>query len=352
MTDEDRLVVRVAGSVMICVWCILLAPLAALLVYSFLSLSNGTGQEKTMPAVASSVPVKEAGTPPEKKYLWTAPDTNEIAHNAQGDLIRYGRDLVAHTARYIGPRGSVNRYANGMNCQNCHLDAGTRFLGNNYSAVAPTYPKFRARSGSVENVEKRVNDCIERSLNGKALAPDSKEMKAFVAYILWVGKNVPPNTTPEGAGLYELPFLERPADHDKGMIVFVKYCSRCHGSEGQGIMEPDGIEWKYPPLWGDKSFNIGAGLFRLSRMAGYVKANMPFDLAAPNNPVLTDEEAWDVAAYINSLPRPQKNFSKDWPDISKKPVDHPFGPYADGFSEKDHKYGPFGVIKKIAEQPQ
>jgi len=345
MNDEDRLVVRVAGRAMICVWCILLAPLAAFMLYVVVSSPQQDSSNTPLLAAAPSTAVlqKSSGT---VSYSWSPPDTSKIAHDAQGELIRYGRDLVAHTARFIGPRGSVSRGANGMNCQNCHLDAGTRFLGNNYSAVASTYPKFRARSGLVENVEKRVNDCIERSLNGKTLALDSREMKAFVAYISWVGKDVPKQVVPKGAGLYELSFLDRPADRDKGKLVFDNHCVRCHGLSGRGEREPDGIEWKYPPLWGDDSYNVGAGLFRLTRMAGYVKMNMPFDLATSDRPILTDEEAWDVAAYVNSLPRPRKDLSSDWPDISKKPVDHPFGPYADAFSESQHKYGPFNPIKK------
>jgi thiosulfate dehydrogenase len=96
----------------------------------------------------------------------------------------------------------------------------------------------------------------------------------------------------------------------------------------------------YPPLWGNNSYNNGAGLFRLSRFAGYVKNNMPNPLNY-HNPQLTDEEAWDVAAYVNSQPRPSKDLSKDWPNIKKKPFDHPFGPYADAWSEEKHKYGPW-----------
>ena len=94
----------------------------------------------------------------------------------------------------------------------------------------------------------------------------------------------------------------------------------------------------------EKSYNQGAGLFRMSRLAGYVKANMPFG-ATYDNPQLTDEEAWDVAAYINAQPRPEHPFlATDWPDISKKPYDHPFGPYRDSFPEAQHKYGPFRPI--------
>ena len=64
---------------------------------------------------------------------------------------------------------------------------------------------------------------------------------------------------------------------------------------------------------------------------------------------LTDEEAWDVAACINSQPRPPVDVSRDWPNIAGKPFDHPFGPYTDPFSEQQHKYGPFKPIKDWKE---
>jgi thiosulfate dehydrogenase len=271
---------------------------------------------------------------------WQAPDSTKISQDLQGDLIRYGRELVAHTAIYLGPKGTVMQISNGMNCQNCHLKSGKKNFGNNYSAVASTYPKYRARSGGIETVEKRVNDCIERSLNGMPLPLDSWEMKAIKSYILWVGSNVQKNHIPKGSGLKTIPFLDRAADPVKGKIVFEKHCVSCHGKNGEGEKKKDGIEWLNPPLWGDESYNTGAGIFRLSRFAGYVKANMP-NGATFEKPILTDEEAWDVAAYVNSLPRPKKSFANDWPDISEKPFDHPFGPYADTLSERRHKYGPF-----------
>jgi thiosulfate dehydrogenase len=275
--------------------------------------------------------------------IWHAPDSLDVPSSPEGDLIRYGRELVSHTAVYLGPRGKVKRISNGMNCQNCHLKAGTIPFGNSYAAVNSTYPKFRARSGSIESVEKRVNDCLERSLNGRKLDDESREMKAFVAYIKWVGKDVPKKVTPKGSGIWDLPPINRAADPSKGLIVYKQYCERCHGKNAKGVRYADDVEWKYPPLHGDSSYNIGAGLLRLSRFAGYVKANMPFGVSF-KNPVLTDEEAWDVAAYVNSLPRPSKDLSKDWPDISKKPFDHPFGPYADQFPPEQHKYGPFQPI--------
>ena len=267
-----------------------------------------------------------------------------IPNTPEGDLIRYGRELIAHTALYLGPTGKVMAISNGMNCQNCHLKAGKKPFGNNYAGVAATYPRFRPRSGTVESVEKRVNDCIERSLNGKKLDDNSREMQAFVSYITWVGSEVRKGVYPKGAGLLDLPLLDRPADPLKGSEVYIIHCKLCHGEQGEGVRDSGGIEWKYPPLCNENSYNIGAGLFRLSRFAGYVKANMPYGTSY-DNPLLTDEEAWDVAAYINSLPRPVKDISQDWPDTSTKPFDHPFGPYADNFSEQQHKFGPFAPIK-------
>jgi thiosulfate dehydrogenase len=272
---------------------------------------------------------------------WTGAGEYQIPVDEKGALIRYGRNLVAKTAYYLGPKGSVAHISNGMNCQNCHLEAGTKPWGNNYGAVASTYPKFRERSGMKESIEKRVNDCIERSLNGRALDSNSHEMKAFVAYIKWLGCDVKKGTKPKGSGIMDLPYLSRAADPEKGAKIYETTCARCHGKNGEGQINADQVAYLYPPLWGNNSYNIGAGLYRLSRFAGYVKNNMPNPLNY-HNPQLTNEEAWDVAAFVNSQPRPAKDLSKDWPRIAGKPFDHPFGPYKDSLTETQHKYGPWG----------
>jgi len=271
---------------------------------------------------------------------WTGAGVNQIPVDAEGELIRYGRDLIENTSFYLGPKGKVAHVSNGMNCQNCHLEAGTKPWGNNYGAVASTYPKFRERSGSIESIEKRVNDCFERSLNGKEIDSNSKEMRAIVAYIKWLGKEIPKETKPKGSGIMELPYVARATDPVKGKIVYVATCERCHGKNGEGQINLHQTGYTYPPLWGNNSYNNGAGLYRLSRLAGYVKNNMPNPITY-HDPQLSDEEAWDVAAYINSQPRPIGNIGKDWPDITRKPFDHPFGPYADGLSDERHKYGPW-----------
>lgn len=276
---------------------------------------------------------------------WVAPSlfADRELFGSDRELVVYGASLVANTAQYLGPKGSVRQVSNGMNCQNCHLNAGKLPWGNNYSAVASTYPKFRERSGSIETISKRVNDCFERSLNGQTLDTGSREMQAIVAYIKWLGKDVPKGEKPRGAGISDLDFLDRAASPENGKQVYLNKCQSCHGADGAGQQDLQG-HYIYPPLWGPDSYNVGAGLYRVSRFAGYVKDNMPFKLASHDAPALTTAEAWDVAAFVNSQPRPQMDLSSDWPDKARKPFDHPFGPYADSFSEKQHKYGPFAPI--------
>ena len=279
-------------------------------------------------------------------HVWTAPSDWRMMYldSSEKDLVQYGRELIAHTSEYLGPKGSVLQMSNGMNCQNCHLNAGTQPWGNNYFAVQSTYPKFRARSGTLENQIKRVNDCFQRSLNGKALDSTGREMRAILAYIKWLGNDVEKDKIPRGSGIFKLKGMKRACDPAKGLDVYVAKCQSCHQADGGGLLASNGKSYTFPPLWGKNSYNHGAGLFRISNFAGYVKYNMPQGTTY-ENPVLTDEEAWDVAAYVNSMPRPSKDLSMDWPKIAKKPFDHPFGPYVDPFSEEQHKYGPYKPIK-------
>ena len=291
---------------------------------------------------------KATAVPKNGRGEWQAPTEAEIPPGKEGALIRYGKSLVESTAYYLGPKGVVAALSNGMNCQNCHLKAGTQNFANPFSATASTYPKYRDRSGRVESIAYRINECMLRSLNGKDLDSAGREMQAMTAYIKWVGSGVPKGEKPKGAGTEELNLLNRAADTIEGRTVFISSCRRCHGQNGEGLLLPDSSGYIYPPLWGDHSFNVSAGLFRLSSLAGFIKNNMPLG-ASREKPELNEEQAWDVAAYIASQPRPARFFSTDWRDVSKKPADYPFGPYTDRFSEMQHKYGPFEPIKKSKE---
>ncbi|MFZ9386754.1 MAG: c-type cytochrome [Chitinophagaceae bacterium] len=295
-------------------------------------------------SLQSSAPKAATGKLADSTWVPPSLYTDRELTGKDREMVIYGEDIIAHTSRYFGPRGSVAQISNGMNCQNCHLNAGRKNWGNNYSAVFSTYPKFRERSGQTESIYKRVSDCFERSLNGQAPDSTGREYQAIYAYMKWLGKEVKKGEKPHGVGIDKLKFLDRAADPVKGKLVYAEKCQNCHGANGEGQKSLDGISYEYPPLWGANSYNNGAGLFRLSNFAGYVKSNMPFNQVTHENPMLSTEQAWDVAAFVNSQPRPFMDISRDWPDISKKPFDHPFGPYADGFPEEQHKYGPYQPI--------
>ena len=158
------------------------------------------------------------------------------------------------------------------------------------------------------------------------------------------------NITPKGAGIPKIEILDRAANPDKGKVVFSNLCTKCHGSEGQGQVNPDSTGYTYPPLWGEHSFNISAGMYRISSLAAFIKYNMPYT-TVQIDPQLSDEDAWDVAAFISSQQRPVKLFKEDWPKKETKPFDFPFGPYADSFSELQHQYGPFAAIKIKKQGP-
>jgi thiosulfate dehydrogenase len=274
---------------------------------------------------------------------WTAPGINTIPADKTGDQIRYGRDLLARTAIYFGPKGSIAQISNGMNCQNCHLDGGSRLFANNYAIVSSTYPKLSNRSNKTQTIKGRIFDCFNRSLAGQAPDTNGREVQAIVAYLKWVGQRVKKGRKVFGTASEKLPFLKVAADPVKGLAVYVAKCRVCHGNNGEGLFAADKLSYTYPPLWGQYSYNDGAGMYRVGNLAGFVKNNMPFG-ATYKSPQLTNEEAWNVAAFINAQPRPHFDQRKDWQNIKTKPVDFPFGPYADAFSEKQHKYGPFEPI--------
>jgi len=245
-------------------------------------------------------------TSTDKTNYWSPPDITTLETNPDKETILYGKALIASTAEYFGPEGKIKKNStNGMNCQNCHLDAGTKVFGNNYGSVFSTYPRYRARSGSIENIYKRVNDCFERSLNGQPLDTASKEMNAIVSYIHWLGKDVPKGEKAAGSGLKELAFLDRPADPLKGKEGYVAKCQSCHLANGEGQLNLEKTAYAFPPLWGSNSYNDGAGLYRISNFAKYIKFNMPLG-ASHAATLLSDEEAWDIAAYVNSQPDQRK----------------------------------------------
>lgn len=281
---------------------------------------------------------------PALAYL--APDTAMIPSDEFGELVRYGRDLIKNTAYYLGPDGVKGKYlGNKMNCTNCHLDAGTRPYGLNFLSTHGRYPQYRARENRILSLAERVNNCIERPHNGNPMPLDSREMNAIISYIKWLGEGIPVNERVEGDKGVELKLPGFQLDVNHGKEVYKQECVRCHGENGEGKMLSNKITYEYPPLWGEDSYQPGSSLYRVIKAAQFIKANMPHDQVNWQKMKLSDRDALDVAAYVNSEQhvRPPKE-GLDYPDIKTKPIDYPFGPYNDTFSETQHKYGPYQPI--------
>jgi len=282
--------------------------------------------------------------------VFTAPDTSTIPHNQFGDMVRYGRELIINTAYYIGPSGTVGKYlGNKMNCTSCHLDAGTRPYGYNFLSTAANYPQYRGRENIVLNIGERINNCIERPHNGKPLPLDSKEIIAMECYMKWLSMGIKVGGHVKGDEPADIELLSRAADPKMGAVIYDKNCASCHGKNGEGLLTQDSSTYVNPPLWGSNSYQRGSSPSRVLKIAAFIKANMPYKIASWQKPFLTDEQATDVAAFINDdeiHPRPQKKdkSTPDYQDLRFKPIDYDKGPYLDTFSEMRHKYGPYKQI--------
>jgi len=285
---------------------------------------------------------------------WQPKNPGNLPGKKQGELIRYGYKLLSDTFHFMGEgSGDVKLISTGnrLDCANCHQNEGTKAYGIPWVGVAGRYPRYRGRSDAVKDLKDRINGCMQRSMNGQTINKESREMNAMVAYMNWLSDNTPEEIAFQGTP--ELEYPDRRANLEAGEQVYMQTCQACHGANGAGYQALSaGKVGSYvtPPLWGDGAYNDGAGMHRVLTAGAFIKSNMP--LGTPwRNPVLTDAEAYDVAAYINSKPRPHMDgLEKDYPNLLKKRVDTPYGPYADNFPVDQHKYGPFGPIKAYYEK--
>ncbi len=284
---------------------------------------------------------------------WTPPDIGDVGDDPFGKLVKYGHRLFTDTANEVGPSvpDPAKRLAgNNLACQNCHLRAGTQPYAMPMTGVWGQFPQYRAREGMVDTLEERINGCMQRSMNGRALSLASREMRAFSSYMRWLSTGVPDGAKLLGAGVLQIKEPARAADPRHGSEIYAQVCAACHAANGLGQRAQKGLGNQFPPLWGPDSFNDGAGMSRLLTLAAYAKHNMPlgttFDV-----PVLTDDQAYDVAGYVVSQDRPKKsNLDEDFPIRLQKPIDTPYGPYADDFPAEQHLFGPFDPIRtKVKE---
>jgi thiosulfate dehydrogenase len=185
---------------------------------------------------------------------------------------------------------------------------------------------------------------MQRSMNGEPLPEEGEEMKAMVEYMEWLSYETPRGEKIKGNKFLTVDYPNRRVDLDHGKSVYIQHCQSCHMEDGQGQRALNSFTYTYPPLWGPDSYNDGAGMHRVITAAQFIKGNMPLGTTA-DEPLLTDEEAYDVAGYINSFTRPEKeNKIADFPDRNLKPMSTPYGPWSDPFPADQHKYGPYGEI--------
>lgn len=218
------------------------------------------------------------------------PSLDDVPEGPEGEAILYGYNLVNETnvyaSEYVG---------NQLSCTSCHAGAGLDKDGSSFVGVTTQYPQYRPREGIVFTLEDRINGCMIRSMNGEMFPNDSEEMRAIVAYFTYISHGVPvgaeiPWRDPNNMKEVPVPDLAN------GEQLYQQSCIACHGEDGSGIGANAG-----PALWGENSFNDGAGLTRLSKMAAFIQRNMP----PGQENTFTKQEAADIAAFILKHDRPE-----------------------------------------------
>jgi thiosulfate dehydrogenase len=231
-----------------------------------------------------------------KKVGFRVPDESEVSDTVVLASIRRGRALMRNT------RDSLPRHVgNDLQCVSCHAADGTQKNAMPFVGVYARFPQYRSRFGAAQIIEDRINDCFRRSMNGTALVPESRDMRDIIAYMAFLSLGYPVGAEVEGQGFPRVDPL--PGDTTRGAALFATKCIACHGPDGQGSTVA-------PPVWGPNSYNVGAGMARVRTAAGFIKELMP-----QNTPrTLTAQEAYDLATYINTRPRPDfRGKEADWP---------------------------------------
>lgn len=284
------------------------------------------------------------------------PSIDTLPDDDYGRLARYGHELTVRTFAVIGPevKNKKMRYSgNNLACASCHQENATKPFAIPWVGVTATFPQYRGREDNISSVEDRVNGCMQRSMNGKPLPLDSREMRAFVTYIHFLSRGIPIGAEIEGSATKAIKAPDRRADLVAGQAVFKAQCVACHGENGEGRrngVKGDAKGYLFPAVWGPDSFNNGAGMNRLLTAMRFIKHNMPQGVNY-KAPLLTDEQAFDVAAYVLSQPRPIKaKLETDFPARWNKPIDAAFPPYVDGAPADQHKYGPFAPLAEMARK--
>ncbi|MHB1245134.1 MAG: c-type cytochrome [Sulfuriferula sp.] len=224
---------------------------------------------------------------------FTPPPETDMPSGEMGDMIKLGRNIFVHTQVY-----AKNLVGNGLNCVNCHLDAGRKADSAPLWAAYVSFPAYRSKNHKVNSFEDRLAGCFRFSMNGTPPAYNSKEMLALTSYSYWLATGAPTGKTLAGRGYPKLDNPPQPPDTQRGAKIFAQNCAICHGADGLGT-KVNG-QYAFPPLWGKDSYNAGAGMHKVKNAAAFIKANMPLG----KGDSLSIQEAWDVAQFVDSHDRP------------------------------------------------
>lgn len=265
--------------------------------------------EPAPPAAGASTPPAAndlAGDPPHAELTapsakpgvsttFRPPPETDMPLGEFGDVIRRGREIFVNT-----PAAAPAYVGNSLRCVSCHLDAGRLADASPMWAAFVSYPAYRSKTKSVTTFQQRLQGCFEYSMNGRAPPLGAPELVALESYAYWLASGAPIDPKMPGRGYPALaPPVDKP-DFARGELVYTENCALCHGSDGAGQRAQNGYA-VFPALWGADSFNWGAGMGRINTAATFIKANMPLGLPG----TLTEQQAWDVALYMNSHERPQ-----------------------------------------------
>ena len=289
---------------------------------------------------------------PSGTMLYVAPDESTIPNTTQGNRIRYGKKILEETYKTLGPDSGLpggSYVTSRLSCTNCHLESGRGAYGQPWAAVWFKYGitnpdgnigQFSGRSNRYLDMKNRIHDCTMRSMNGRQLPDDSEELLSMIAYMEWLSTgikvfdangvgdwnrlalhgagNVPVSARVDSAG------KQIAVDPVRGKTVYQDNCAACHGDTGEGVWDANAQKYIYPAVWGQYSFNDGAGMYRLRTAVGFVKGNMPYGWANPTDAthMLSNADAWDAMAYVVSNSRPVfPSYLQDWWWLTYRPVD-------------------------------
>jgi thiosulfate dehydrogenase len=258
-----------------------------------------------------------AAEPVAATTAFAPPADSAIPAGKFGDVVRFGEQIFREPGTY-----APQFVGNQLRCSNCHLQAGRLAGASPMWAAYTAYPAYRSKNGHVNTFAERLAECFRFSMNGKEPPPGDKVLVALESYSYFLAKGLPTGENAPGRGFPALPQPPQPADYARGAKVYAENCAACHGADGLG-QSADG-KVAFPPLWGPHSFNWGAGMGSIKNAAEFIRANMPLGQGGS----LSVQQAWDVAAYMDSQMRPQDpRFTGDVEQTRKTYHDTPFSMY-------------------------